>query len=469
MMRLRVTMFTAALSAALLLLLAESRAQQAQGQGQPGGGQRGGGPGGGGRGGFGFGGPGGFGFGGPGGGSLFDTNLLRNEEVQKEIKLTDKQKTQLEALRTEIDQKNQDFRDSMRKAQDQANALANGGVNPQGGNGGGGRGGRGGGGRGGFFNFNPEMMAAYQTHGEELRAYNEAKTRKILNAKQSERISQISLQRLDVFAVSQPQIAEKLNMDDSQVAQVEEINLQMRGDMGKAFQAQREVMGTIFGFGRGGGPGGGGPGGGGRGNRGGNANADTVGGNGGGNANAAAGNAGGNANDATAQNDGGNGQNGNGNGRGGRGNRPQLTREEIQAKMETPEIKAQLDAARGQMESVRRNAKNAIARVLTKKQRSTFDKMLGAPFDLEKAGLAWNSRGPGGRGGPGGGGPGGGGPGGGRGNANNGGPGGGRGNAIGGGTTPAAKTAAAPAASDSSASGSTTPKKKSLSDRRRDD
>ena len=174
MTRLRITMFTAALCAALLVLLTETRAQQGQGQG--GGGQRGGGApgggGGGGRGGFGgFGGGPGGGFGGgfggfgggPGGGSLFDTNLVRNEEVQKDLKLTEPQKVKLEALRKDVDDKNQAFRDSMRNNQ----------QNNGGGNGGGG----GGGGRGGRGGFNPEMMQAMQNQQTEIRTYNETATK----------------------------------------------------------------------------------------------------------------------------------------------------------------------------------------------------------------------------------------------------------------------------------------------------
>ena len=101
------------------------------------------------------------------------------------------------------------------------------------------------------------------------------------------------------------------------------------------------------------------------------------------------------------------------------------------------------DKSDGQMDDVRNKAKAAIAKVLTKKQKTSFNKMLGEPFDLEKAGLAYNSRGPGG---PGGRGP------------------------NGAAATPAkAATPAATAPAAASAPAAATPAKKSLSDRRKDD
>lgn len=79
-----------------------------------------------------------------------------------------------------------------------------------------------------------------------------------------------------------------------------------------------------------------------------------------------------------------------------------LSREEMAKKREEPEYKAQADKVQAEMreqsDQIRDGAKKAVGRLLSKKQKATFNKMLGAPFDL--ALLTPPGGGPFGRGGP---------------------------------------------------------------------
>ncbi len=118
MSRIRVTLVMAGLVVAFATLALTSSAQQ-----QPGG--RGGGGGGGGRGQRG-GGPGGGGFGGPGfggpGGNL--VMLANNEAVQKELKLTDRQKALVKKVADDSNTKRRDVFGELRKQTDAAKAQA---------------------------------------------------------------------------------------------------------------------------------------------------------------------------------------------------------------------------------------------------------------------------------------------------------------------------------------------------------
>lgn len=75
------------------------------------------------------------------------------------------------------------------------------------------------------------------------------------------------------------------------------------------------------------------------------------------------------------------------------------SREQMQALRDNPEFQAKMDATRKKIDeataSLEDKTKAAIARLLTKKQRDQYDKMLGEPFDL--ASLNTGRGGPGGR------------------------------------------------------------------------
>jgi hypothetical protein len=90
---------------------------------------------------------------------------------------------------------------------------------------------------------------------------------------------------------------------------------------------------------------------------------------------------------------GGNGQNG-GNGRnGGRGRG--FDPEAMRKAMEDPKIQAQMEEIRGQDEKIDNQFTLAVNKILTPRQRATYKKMLGAPFDRTKmfpAGGPWGGR-----------------------------------------------------------------------------
>lgn len=342
MTRPRTILAATALCTGLLVLLTET---QAQGPG-PGGGR-------GGFGGaaFGLGGPG-FGFWGFGGnGNTIDMFLLQNEAVQKEIKLTDKQKAQIEQVRAAEQKKRQVLRDSVRPPTNGGgNAVAadagpingggnNGGRNrgrdnnggapnngpgggPQGGGGfaGGGQFGPGGGPGGGrfgrgFFGMDPATAELMREQFQAITNDTQAQLKTILSPAQITRVQQISLQRQDVFAVARPDIAEKLNLTEDDVQAVQEIMQQMGGAFGRVMQEQRKNRPSFR-------------------------NPDGT----------------------------------------------RLSREEFAKKMEEPEVKAQMEKVqaetREQTNQIQNSAKRAVARLLTKKQKAAFNKMLGAPFDL---------------------------------------------------------------------------------------
>ena len=352
-----------------------------------GGGPGGGGPGGGGPGGGGPGGPGGFGGaggpGGPGGRGGFGggnpnsvERLVQNTAVQEDLKVNDKQKTQIKELADKVTKKRTQVTQSIPKmaaaaqaAMNQAAVAAaaeqgivldpatlnggnNGGRGARGGNNNGGQAGQGGqaaqGGRGGNNggpggnNGGPggggqverqmmrEAMTAIQTDAD-------AAFLKILDVKQKPRIKQIALQAEGsrVFTNNE-EVIEKLGITDEQIQQMQAVSRELG-------QAQRQAMQQIFTT---------------------FAPADQQGNNGGGN---------------------------NGGGRGGRG-----------GNFPNP---ADMDATtRAKFESVmtenRTKSTNetmaAIGKILTSSQKKTYEKMIGAPFDVAKL----RTPGPGGPGGP---------------------------------------------------------------------
>lgn len=186
-----VSRFASRLSVALLVLVF-STAAFAQAPGQRGG-QRG------------------AGFGGFGGGQGGIASLLAMEEVQKELKLTDEQKTKLREARSEA----------------------------------GGRAGRSGDGGEGGQNLRDLSREERQKRMEELRKQLEERTKKaeeaakaILTAEQNTRLSQLRLQRDGINAITRPEVATALMLADAQkeaIAEILEASRAGRGERGAGF------------------------------------------------------------------------------------------------------------------------------------------------------------------------------------------------------------------------------------------
>ncbi len=399
MSRLRMIFMTAAMMLPLAALTLSSLAQP-PGRGGGGGGRGGfGGPGGG------FGGPGG-GFGGPGGGSLLQ--LASNDAVQEDLKLKDKQKAQIKSLSDKYNAQMQELRTQMGMggpggpggpggAQGNRQGRGGNGQNGQGGfggaGGGGGDGGQaqdpnaqagGGGGRGNRGNRNqngqggvPEDPAVVAQRNEQrqmareamngLRQASESSLAKILDKSQVTRLKQISLQLEGTPAVlcqieTHPHgdMVDKLQIDEAQYSMIQEAMSENRNAERVTRKTRGEVFKNAF------------------------ARLTPVGANGG-QSNGGNGGGGGGNN--------GNGNNGrNGGGRGGRGN---FDPEAMKKVMESPEVKAQMEEIQSQEEKLTAQLTNAIFKILSPRQRTTFKKMLGAPFDRSKmfTGGPWGGRG----------------------------------------------------------------------------
>ncbi len=337
-----------------------------QGGGQGGRGGRGGQGGPGGGPGGGFGGPGG-GFGGPGGmgamrgfmggggmmGRLASSPafLLISEAVQKELKITDKQKEQ---LKEEQEKQNENRRKMFEDMRDQAQQK------------GGDQGGRGGrGGRGGGFDF-----TAMREMGEKMAKDAEAGIKKILTAEQSKRLAEIGLQVEGPIAIFEREdLTKRLNITAQQKQAYAKIKAQLDANQ----QEMRNQMAQAFGFGRGpGGPGGpagpGGPGGfgqgGGRGGRGADAN-QGPGGRGGRGGQAQPG--------GDAQGAG-----------GAQGDRPDprnMSQEERTKFQE--EMRKNFEKIREDQNALRDKADAAFVKLLTKRQSEAYKKMIGKEFDVD--------------------------------------------------------------------------------------
>jgi hypothetical protein len=191
---------------------------------------------------------------------------------------------------------------------------------------------------------------------------------KILDRSQYSLLKQIQLQLAGIPGLLQPDMVEKLNLNEDQVAQIQNLLAESgraRMENGRArFDMMKQAFPDAFNpnNGQNGGP----PNGGGQ--------------------------------DPNGQNGG--GQNGNGNGRGGR-NRPNFRdpafREAMQKFMDQPDTKAKMEEIRAQDEKLQNQLTAAVNRVLTKRQAAAYKKMLGATFDLSKI---WGGpgQGPGNRG-----------------------------------------------------------------------
>ena len=195
---LRVLAFTA-LFLAVACMAAQAQQQRGGQRGQRGGGERGGdrggqrGPGGGG---FGQRGPGGGGFGqrGPGMGGGGVSGLLRSEQVQKEINITEDQKSQLAkmaeeqmaAMRERFSGQSRENREEMSDADRQAQRE--------------------------------KMMKEFQEAAKEA----EGKIRGILKPEQFKRLKQIELQQQGVEALRRPDMAQALGLTEDQIEKLKE-------------------------------------------------------------------------------------------------------------------------------------------------------------------------------------------------------------------------------------------------------
>ena len=281
MSRLRITLMTAATLLALVALTFNSLAQP-PGRGGGGGGGRGG-----------FGGPGG-GFGGPGGGGLL--MLAMNPAVQEDLKLKDAQKAKIKSLSDKYNAQMQELRGQMGgpggfggpggpgggpqgKGQGRGGQNGGGGQNGQPGGfaGGGGAGqaqdpnaqggGRGNRGNRGNRNQNgqgipedPQVAAERQQRFAmareamtELRQVAESSLGKILDKTQVNRLKQISLQLEGTGAVvcqnsSHPHgdIMDRLQLDEAQVAMIQEALTESRNAGREMGRARRDAMQKVF-------------------------------------------------------------------------------------------------------------------------------------------------------------------------------------------------------------------------------
>ncbi len=144
------------------------------------------------------GGPGGNMVGAMRGGPQSHVQILMAPAVQKELKLTDAQKTKVYTLSRTAGQKFSDFTRAM---------MLSGGNNPQ------------------------TIMAS----GFKLRQEIDREVAQILDAKQNERLNQIALQAEGPLAVARPEIASKLNINQTQKEYIQQIMLELQ-------QGQRQMM-----------------------------------------------------------------------------------------------------------------------------------------------------------------------------------------------------------------------------------
>ena len=303
---------------------------------------------------------GGFGGrGGPGGGNdTFDAMiqiLQSNPALQEEVKLTPEQKE-------EIDKARETNRTAQRDMFRQLMSNQNGGGN----NGGGGGRGRG--------QLTPELMAQMGQAREQMAAQTQTVYSKILSKAQISRLGEIRLRIIGPLAVAEPAIAQKLRMSELQATKIQQIMDQMT-------QAEREMMQEQFAQFRGG-----------------NGNPPN-----------------GQPGDAAP----GNPQD-NGNARppargtqpagGGRPPQDGANPDDNQRRQrfdpnspEFAEMRGRIEEGMSRQEELRKKAEAAVAKILSKSQKSTFNKMLGDDYDLAKLAEAMpantNRGGRGGRGG----------------------------------------------------------------------
>lgn len=412
MSRIRVTFIISGL-VVLAVLAFDSHAQGPGGQGRGGRGGRGG------PGGIGRGGPGGF------GGSLI--TLANNEAVQKELKMTDRQKGLVKRISDELNQKRRDMFQNMRRQTEAAKAQAN--VRPQQvpqqidpsidarGSGAGdpliaalnNRG------------YTPPIyggqplvdpsQAARAQQGPDPRAFmaqnfammrqgmtaldneSEQALGQILERGQRERLKQIQLQIDAPFSVLRPEVAQTLDLTEEQVEQIQEVQQLSNNARREAFAQNRQLFTAFRGQGRGNGPGANGAAGAGNDNGAGANGPGATGGTG----NARRGNRNPNGGNVAG------GVQGGANAQGGPGQGRRFDPEAMRKFMEQPEVKSAMEQTRKQQELIKKQSTARINKILDRRQAVAFKKMLGPPFDVESL-QASMFRGPGGprNGGPGG-------------------------------------------------------------------
>ncbi len=417
MSRIRITLMTA-LVFALAAVAINSQAQPPPGGQRGGRGQRGGGPGGG------PGGPGGWG--GPGGPGSNLVALAGNDAVQKELKLTERQKAKVKQISDDQNKKRgvvfQQLRQQtdMAKAQAaqqaQAEALQGGQIDPSVDARGSGAGNAlagalnsrgyqpqvyGGRVQGGQVDPAVQQQAAQfrgrqaanavQAQGfqimreamQELQQESEGNLAKVLDKNQVKRLKEIQLQVEGPAAVIREDVAEKLEINEEQHAEIQtilnEANTARRQIMQKNYQLIRSLMPNQ--------PAGGNP--------------PTADGqpdpNAAADADAAATAGGAQGGEAGQPGQGGRG------GRGGRGgangqNRPRVDPEAMQKIMEQPEVKAKMEETRKEQQQLRDREYAMVYKAMDRRQVSVFKKMLGKPFDVESVmGGGFMRGGPGGR------------------------------------------------------------------------
>jgi DNA-binding TFAR19-related protein (PDSD5 family) len=378
----------------------------------------------------GFGGRGGPGGGGPGGrgnqggrgdqgggapGPQTDpmiTLLMESPALQEELKLTAKQKADLKKVTDTANTKRREFFSQM-----QGQGGRGGRGNQGGGPGGGGPGGAGAGG-------GIDRQAMFQMMSE-LNQQSATAIGKILDKNQKARLEQIKLRIEGVPAVARPEIAQKINMSEEQLALVQQVV-----EEGKV--AQQELTRSMMANGRGmfggrGGPGGAGGAAGQPDATKADAKTKTTAKTKAATTKAAPKNDDEEGDEPAAADAGAGAAAGaNANGRGGRGNRPDMNSPEMQERM--AQMTETINKSNQEADKIDAMVAAKIKKIISPGSRSKFNKLLGPEYDLTKLVPPRGARGGfGGPGGPGGGGPGGGGPG---------GPGGGR---------PGATTKAAPA------------------------
>jgi hypothetical protein len=258
--------------------------------------------------------------------------LLGVDVVQKELKLTDDQKAKIQAINDKASAQRTALFAKMprRNRGNNNNGNNNGGNNNTNNNN-----------AGGTDTVDPQVIfdqvAALQKDTESALA-------KVLDKTQATRVSQIAVQFAGPGGFRTPMIQQKLNIDEGQQEQINEI-------LDGLSSARRDSMRAVFATLNGGNNNGGN-------NNGGNNNANTGGRNNGGN-----------------------------NNNGGRPNRPDFN---------SPEVQAKMAEARTQQTSLNDKAMAAIGKVLKTNQKKAYQTMVGAKFaDLDKIN-------PGRRGGPGG-------------------------------------------------------------------
>jgi hypothetical protein len=212
---------------------------------------------------------------------------------------------------------------------------------------GGGGGGNGPGGRGGRRQMDPEMAERFAAMREAQMALDqgiEEALATILDRGQYRRLKQIQLQAEGIGALLQPEMIEKLNLEEDQVEQIREL-------LGQSRQVQRENGRAMFDMMR-----------------------------------------------TAFPNQGNNGPNPGGGpgGPGGPNLRDPAFQEAMKAHMEKPEVKAKMGEMQAQNAKVQDQLAAAVNRVLGKRQAAAYKKMLGAPMDFSQA-LGGPGRGPGNR------------------------------------------------------------------------